>query len=158
MLRRVGRARLVSGAALIAVALAAAATVRALGGQPGKPLTVIALGDTRFTDPSNVTATSPLARAALIARIAQERPDTVVISGDVPWHGVTGDYARFGVETEPWRALHIRVLPASAITSSHGASRRRASKTGGRHSRTCAAGAGTSRTRAAGHASSRSIR
>jgi hypothetical protein len=41
-------------------------------------------GDTRFTDPSNVTATNPRARGALIARIADERPDAVVISGDVP--------------------------------------------------------------------------
>ena len=40
---------------------------------------MIACGDTRFTDPSNVTATNPRARNALIARIAEERPDAVVI-------------------------------------------------------------------------------
>ena len=81
--------------------------------QPAKPVTVIAYGDTRFTDPSNVTATSPRARGALIARIADERPDAVVISGDVPWHGgVANDYAQFRLETAPWRAAGIRVLPA----------------------------------------------
>jgi len=81
--------------------------------QPAKPVTVIAYGDTRFTNPSNVTATSPQARGALVARIAEERPDAVVISGDVPWHGgVANDYAQFRLETAPWRAAGIRVLPA----------------------------------------------
>ena len=70
-------------------------------------------GDTRFTDPSNVTATSPLARAALIARIAEERPDAILISGDVPWHGgEKDDYTRFRSETEVWRSRGLRVIPA----------------------------------------------
>ena len=70
-------------------------------------------GDTRFTDPSNVTATSPLARAALIARIAEERPDAILISGDLPWHGgEKDDYARFRSETEAWRLRGLRVIPA----------------------------------------------
>jgi len=97
----------------------AVATVAAMPGLParrslGAPaVTVIAYGDTRFTDPSNTTATSPLARHALIARIAEERPDALLISGDLPYHGgVVDDYDVFHAETEPWRALHIRVLPA----------------------------------------------
>jgi acid phosphatase type 7 len=81
--------------------------------QPEKEVTVIAYGDTRFTDPSNVTATSPLARAALIARIAEERPDAILISGDVPWHGgEKDDYARFRSETEAWRSRGLSVIPA----------------------------------------------
>jgi 3',5'-cyclic AMP phosphodiesterase CpdA len=81
--------------------------------QPEKAVTVIAYGDTRFTDPSNITATSPLARAALIARIAEERPDAVLISGDVPWHGgEKDDYARFRSETETWRSRGLSVIPA----------------------------------------------
>jgi 3',5'-cyclic AMP phosphodiesterase CpdA len=81
--------------------------------QPEKAVTVIAYGDTRFTDPSNVTATSPLARAALIARIAEERPDAILISGDVPWHGgEKDDYTRFRSETEVWRSRGLRVIPA----------------------------------------------
>jgi 3',5'-cyclic AMP phosphodiesterase CpdA len=87
--------------------------VGGIAAQSERSVTVIALGDTRFTDPSNVTATNPIARAVLIARIAAEHPDAVVISGDVPWHGgVVNDYVRFRVETEPWRAARIRVLPA----------------------------------------------
>jgi 3',5'-cyclic AMP phosphodiesterase CpdA len=82
--------------------------------QSDKRVTVIAYGDTRFTDPTNVTATNPRARAVLIARIAEERPDAVVISGDVPWHGgVADDYAQFRRETAPWRALRIPVIPAT---------------------------------------------
>ncbi len=93
---------------------------------------MIAYGDTRFTDPSNVTATSPLARAALIARIAEERPDAILISGDVPWHGgEKDDYTRFRSETEVWRSRGLRVIPAWAITSSRSAFPKPVSKTGG---------------------------
>jgi len=81
--------------------------------QPQKAVTLIAYGDTRFTDPSNLTATSPLARAALIARIGEERPDAILISGDLPWHGgEKDDYARFRSETEAWRSRRLRVIPA----------------------------------------------
>jgi 3',5'-cyclic AMP phosphodiesterase CpdA len=76
-------------------------------------VTVIAYGDTRFTDPMNVTATSPLARAALIGRIAEERPDAILVSGDLPWHGgEKDDYSRFQSETEAWRSRRLRVIPA----------------------------------------------
>ena len=93
--------------------LIVATVVSRVATQPVNSVTVIAYGDTRFTDPSNVTATSPRARAALIARIAEERPDAVIISGDVPWHGgVANDYAQFRTETAAWRAAGIRVLPA----------------------------------------------
>src|SRR5262245_61368223 len=95
--------------AAAAVALAAAAV--AVHSQ--KPVTIIAYGDTRFTDPNNVTATNPRARAALIARIADEHPDAILVSGDLPWHGgVTDDYAQFRAETTVWRSQSLRVLPA----------------------------------------------
>jgi hypothetical protein len=97
------------------ILIASIAVVAASGlfAQSAKEVTVIVYGDTRFTDPANVTATSPLARAALIARIADERPDAVLISGDVPWHGgEQGDYDRFRIETEAWRSQRLRVIPA----------------------------------------------
>jgi len=98
-------------ACLCLFALAGVASI--LEAQAGGSVTVIAYGDTRFTDPSNVTATSPAARASLIARIAEERPDAILISGDVPWHGgVADDYARFRVETDVWRARHIPIIPS----------------------------------------------
>jgi 3',5'-cyclic AMP phosphodiesterase CpdA len=78
-----------------------------------KPATIIAYGDTRFTDPTNVTATNPQARTALTARIAEHQPDAIVMSGDVPWHGGTkDDYAQFVSETAVWRSHNLRVLPA----------------------------------------------
>src|SRR5215831_10587003 len=87
-------------ALIVSCAVAAASGLFA---QSGKEVTVIVYGDTRFTDPGNVTATSPLARAALIAHIAGERPDAILISGDLPWHGgVQDDYDRFRTETEAW--------------------------------------------------------
>src|SRR5262249_47618738 len=76
-------------------------------------VTVIAYGDTRFTDSSNTTATNPLARHALIAQIADEHPDAVVIGGDLPWHGGTvADYDVFRTETAIWRGKHLRILPS----------------------------------------------
>ncbi len=78
-----------------------------------KPITVIAYGDTRFTDPANVTATNPGARRALVARIAEEKPDAVLVSGDVPYRGnEVNDYAVFRTETQTWRDAGLRVYPA----------------------------------------------
>jgi hypothetical protein len=76
------------------------------------PVTIIAYGDTRFTDPSNVTATSPTARKALIARITEEAPDGVLINGDLPWHGGNrDDYSVYVQETREWRDVHLRIFP-----------------------------------------------
>lgn len=98
----------------IFVASVAAAGVRIAVAQSGQPVVVLAYGDTRFTDPANVTATNPIARTVLIARMAEERPDAIVVSGDLPWHGgVTDDYVQFRRETEVWRSLKIPVVPAT---------------------------------------------
>lgn len=77
------------------------------------PLTVIAYGDMRFTDPANVIATNPAARRALVARIAAEKPDALLLNGDVPWHGAdTRDYDVYRAETQAWRDGNLRVFPA----------------------------------------------
>lgn len=77
------------------------------------PLTVIAYGDMRFTDPANTTATNPWARQALVSRIAEERPDAVFLDGDVPYiGGEPKDYAEYHKETAPWRDAGLRVYPA----------------------------------------------
>ena len=48
-----------------------------------------------------------------MARIAAERPDAIVVSGDLPWHGgVAADYEEFRTETEIWRKQRLRILPA----------------------------------------------
>ena len=79
----------------------------------GRPLTFIAYGDTRFTSPTETTASFPAVRQALVARIAAENPAAVFFSGDLPWHGGTvADYAVFRNETAAWRERDIRLFPA----------------------------------------------
>ncbi len=77
------------------------------------PLTVIAYGDQRFTDPSNTRQTDPRMRQWLAGQIAKERPAAVIMNGDVPLAGdAANDYAVFKSETKAWRDLHLRVYPA----------------------------------------------
>src|ERR1700722_9484834 len=76
------------------------------------PLVLIAYGDMRFTNPSETSATSPVARQALVAKIASENPAAIFINGDVPYHGIAADYAVFRDETHAWRERHLRVYPA----------------------------------------------
>jgi len=80
--------------------------------ESARSITIVAYGDTRFTDPANTQAMSPSARQTPVARIAEERPDAILISGDLPWHGTIADYDVFRAETEAWRMRHLRILPA----------------------------------------------
>src|SRR5271168_2964472 len=59
-----------------------------------KKFTLIAYGDTRFTDPKETAATNPDVRVALIKQITIEKPSAVLISGDLPWHGGDQSLAR----------------------------------------------------------------
>jgi acid phosphatase type 7 len=77
------------------------------------PPSVVAYGDMRFTDPANVTATNPMARRALIRRVLAEKPDAILLNGDVPWHGGDpNDYKVYQKETQVWRDANLRVFPA----------------------------------------------
>jgi acid phosphatase type 7 len=77
------------------------------------PLTVVVYGDMRFTDPVNVSATNPAARRSLIQRIVEEKPDAVLLNGDVPWHGGDkSDYEVYRTETQVWRDANLRIFPA----------------------------------------------
>jgi acid phosphatase type 7 len=83
--------------------------------------TVIAYGDMRFTDPSNTTNTNPVARRALVAKVAEEKPDALLLSGDIPLSGaVANDYAVYREETAAWRAAGMRVFPAMGNHELHG--------------------------------------
>jgi len=78
-----------------------------------KSFTLIAYGDTRFTDSNEKSASNPRVRQTLVAKIAQEKPAAVIISGDLPWHGGDkNDWQQFESETSPWRDAHIHVYPA----------------------------------------------
>lgn len=79
---------------------------------PASPV-IIAYGDTRFTNPDQTEATNPKVRQWLVDRIASEKPDALLFSGDLPWHGANPkDYAVFEKETESWRSEHLRMYPA----------------------------------------------
>ena len=78
----------------------------------GDPLVLVAYGDMRFTDVSELHASNPGARQALVAKIAADNPAAIFINGDIPWHGIAADYAVFRDETRPWKERHLRVFPA----------------------------------------------
>lgn len=85
------------------------------------PEKLIAYGDQRFTDPGNVEVTNPVARRLLVQKIAAERPDAVLMSGDVPYSGdVPNDYAVYRTETQVWRDEHLHVYPALGNHEFHG--------------------------------------
>jgi hypothetical protein len=78
----------------------------------GDALKIVAYGDMRFTDPANTSDTNPRARKWLVDRIAELKPDALLVSGDLPFKG--GDKADWDVyrrETAPWTAEHLRVYP-----------------------------------------------
>jgi hypothetical protein len=87
----------------------------------GKTPTVIVYGDQRFTDPENTKVTSPVARRWLVQQIAKEKPDAVLLNGDVPYSGdVVNDYEVYRTETQPWRDGRINVYPALGNHEFHG--------------------------------------
>jgi 3',5'-cyclic AMP phosphodiesterase CpdA len=78
-----------------------------------RPLRIIAYGDMRFTDPRETSATNPKVRRWLVDQIAAEKPDAVLLSGDVPWHGgQASDYDEYRLETKIWRDAHLHIYPA----------------------------------------------
>jgi len=82
---------------------------------------VIVYGDQRFTDPSNTEATNPTARKLLVARIAEDKPDAVLLNGDVPYSGeVVDDYQVYANETKMWRDEQLHVYPALGNHEFHG--------------------------------------
>ena len=78
-----------------------------------RPLQIVAYGDMRFTDPSQTSAANPKVRRWLVQKIAAEKPDAVLLSGDVAWKGgQADDYAVYHSETLSWREAHLRIYPA----------------------------------------------
>jgi hypothetical protein len=89
--------------------------------EPSKTTMLIVFGDQRFTDPENTEVTSPKARRWLVEKIAAEKPDAVLLNGDVPYSGdVVNDYEVFKTETKPWRDEHLHFYPALGNHEFHG--------------------------------------
>jgi hypothetical protein len=78
-------------------------------------VTIIAYGDQRFHNPHDPRPliADPKARQELVAKIAEEHPDAVTMSGDVPYKGSDPhDYEVYRTETKAWRDENLRVYPA----------------------------------------------
>ena len=89
------------------------------------PPTVITYGDTRFTNPADTADTDPNVRQWLVKRIAEERPDALLINGDLPLAGERkNDYAVFERETRSWRDAHLCIFPALGNHELHGNAQR----------------------------------
>ena len=103
------------------------------------PLQIVAYGDMRFTDPAETEATNPKVRRWLVDRIAAEKPDAVLLSGDIPWHGGHAAITRSIARKPRSGAMRICIfIRRSEITSSRDW-RNSAWKTGGALFRNCAA-------------------
>ena len=88
-------------------------TFRIADVQGSSPMTFVAYGDTRFTDPANTRQSNPRIRQWLVGQIAKENPAAIIMNGDIPLAGtVASDYSVFQTETKTWRDLHLRVFPA----------------------------------------------
>ena len=79
----------------------------------GAPLKLVAYGDMRFTDPSVTSGTNPKVRKWLAERVADEHPQALLLTGDMPFVGSRdADWQVFQNETARWRDDHLLVLPA----------------------------------------------
>lgn len=78
---------------------------------PAYPFTFVGYGDIRFTNPANTRDSSPQVRRAEVARIAQEKPAFVIISGDLVLSGSNArDWKVFDAETAPLRHSGIELF------------------------------------------------
>jgi hypothetical protein len=75
---------------------------------------MVAYGDMRFTDPAVTSGTNPRVRKWLAEKIADEHPQALLLTGDMPYKGATAaDWQVFQNETARWREEHILQLPAT---------------------------------------------
>ena len=73
---------------------------------------LVAYGDMRFTDPGVTSGTNPKVRKWLADRIADERPEVLLLTGDMPYTGSSmADWEVFQSETARWRAQNVIELP-----------------------------------------------
>ena len=80
-------------------------------GDSGAPVTFVAYGDTRFTQRDGVA--NAVARRALVARMAGDRPAAIFIGGDLVYEGSNPeDYETYRTETAAWSEAKIPVFPA----------------------------------------------
>jgi len=80
--------------------------------QTASPMRIVGYGDMRFTDPSVKMGTNPRVRKFLAERVAQENPEVLLLTGDMPYIGSNdADWQVFRDETALWRKKQILQLP-----------------------------------------------
>jgi Icc-related predicted phosphoesterase len=73
----------------------------------------VALGDTRFHDPSDTEPSNPTIRHVLVAAIDKENPAFISIAGDIVYNGDSPkDWEVWDSETAVWREHKIHIYPA----------------------------------------------
>jgi hypothetical protein len=78
----------------------------------GRPLRLIAYGDMRFTDPVTTSGTDPRLRQWLAEKIGAEKPQALLITGDMPMVGDRqADWDEYQKETASWKAAGFPVFP-----------------------------------------------
>jgi len=77
-----------------------------------QPIRLVAYGDMRFTDPAITSGTNPKVRQWLAEKIGLERPQALLLTGDMPFVGEkTEDWAEYQKETASWKADGFPVFP-----------------------------------------------
>lgn len=78
----------------------------------GRTMRLIAYGDMRFADPKLTKGTNPRVRAWLAGQVGKERPDALLLTGDMPYVGsTTADWDEYRKETASWTQAGFPVLP-----------------------------------------------
>src|SRR5215469_4182233 len=76
-------------------------------------LEFIAYGDIRFTDPADRHNTNPRIRQALVDRIAREKPELLLMTGDIVLNGDhADDWQMYDRESKPLHDAGITMFPA----------------------------------------------
>jgi acid phosphatase type 7 len=78
----------------------------------GRPLRIVVYGDMRFTDAGNTSDTQPGVRKWLAQKVAEEKPDILLLTGDMPFHGSDpADWKVYEQETAAWKQEQVRIYP-----------------------------------------------
>jgi hypothetical protein len=77
-----------------------------------RPLRIVVYGDMRFTDPGNTSDTQPGVRKWLAQKVGEEKPDLLLITGDMPFNGSNAeDWKVYFQETALWTQERLRIYP-----------------------------------------------
>ena len=78
----------------------------------GRPLRIVVYGDMRFTDAGNTSDTHPGVRKWLAQKVGEEKPDILLLTGDMPFHGSNpADWQVYSRETALWAQEQLRIYP-----------------------------------------------